>query len=68
MARCPPHGVHTTGTPKPAPVSSSVFAQTLLKEAQTLREQSPHGEEGAAMAEKLLQIYQQLRNPSLVLL
>ncbi|XP_062472865.1 Fanconi anemia core complex-associated protein 100 [Pezoporus occidentalis] len=42
--------------------------ETLLKEAQTLREQSPHGEEGAAMAEKLLQIYQQLRNPSLVLL
>lgn len=37
----------------------------LLKEAQTLRDQPPLGEEGA---EKLLNIYRQLRNPSLVLL
>ncbi|NXV81913.1 FP100 protein, partial [Atlantisia rogersi] len=42
--------------------------EMLLKEAQTLRDQPPLSEEGAATAEKLLQIYQQLRNPSLVLL
>ncbi|NXE14383.1 FP100 protein, partial [Lophotis ruficrista] len=42
--------------------------EMLLKEAQTLREQLPLGEEGAATAEKLLHIYRQLRNPSLVLL
>lgn len=43
----------------------------LLKEAQTLRDQPPLAEEGAegsATAEKLLNIYRQLRNPSLVLL
>ena len=41
----------------------------LLKEAQTLRERLPSlGEEGAETAAKLLHIYQQLRNPSLVVL
>lgn len=43
----------------------------LLKEAQTLRDKPPLGEEGAEgsdTAEKLLNIYRQLRNPSLVLL
>nr|XP_021156025.1 Fanconi anemia core complex-associated protein 100 [Columba livia] len=42
--------------------------EMLLKEAQTLREQPSLGEDGTATAEKLLHIYQQLRNPSLVLL
>lgn len=42
--------------------------QMLLKEAQTLRDQPSLGEDGTATAEKLLHIYQQLRNPSLVLL
>ncbi|KAM9371356.1 Fanconi anemia core complex-associated protein 100 [Phaethornis superciliosus] len=42
--------------------------ETLLKEAQTLRDHPPLGQEGSVTAEKLLQIYQQLRNPSLVLL
>ncbi|KAM6111109.1 LOW QUALITY PROTEIN: Fanconi anemia core complex-associated protein 100 [Pterocles gutturalis] len=42
--------------------------EMLLKEAQTLRDQLPLGEDGAAAAEKLLHIYRQLRNPSLVLL
>ncbi|RLV94611.1 hypothetical protein DV515_00013110 [Chloebia gouldiae] len=45
--------------------------EMLLKEVQTLRDQPPLGEEGAegsATAEKLLNIYRQLRNPSLVLL
>lgn len=40
----------------------------LLKEAQSLRDQLPLGEESAVTAEKLLQVYRQLRNPSLVLL
>ncbi|KAK2536761.1 Faap100 [Columba livia] len=42
--------------------------EMLLKEAQTLRDQPSLGEDGTATAEKLLHIYQQLRNPSLVLL
>ncbi|XP_054702274.1 Fanconi anemia core complex-associated protein 100 isoform X2 [Grus americana] len=42
--------------------------EMLLKEAQTLRDRPPLGEEGAATAEKLLHVYRQLRNPSLVLL
>lgn len=46
--------------------------EMLLKEAQTLRDQPPlggDGAEGSATAtEKLLNIYRQLRNPSLVLL
>ncbi|XP_071619928.1 Fanconi anemia core complex-associated protein 100 isoform X2 [Heliangelus exortis] len=42
--------------------------EMLLKEAQTLRDHPPLGQEGSVTAEKLLHIYQQLRNPSLVLL
>ncbi|XP_071881749.1 Fanconi anemia core complex-associated protein 100 isoform X2 [Anas platyrhynchos] len=42
--------------------------EMLLKEAQSLRDQLPLGEESAVTAEKLLQVYRQLRNPSLVLL
>uniref|UniRef100_A0A8B9PIZ9 FA core complex associated protein 100 n=1 Tax=Apteryx owenii TaxID=8824 RepID=A0A8B9PIZ9_APTOW len=42
--------------------------EMLLKEAQSLRDRPPPGEEGAATAEKLLHIYRQLRNPSLVVL
>lgn len=42
--------------------------QMLLKEAQTLRDQPSLGEDGTATVEKLLHVYQQLRNPSLVLL
>lgn len=50
-------------------LSSSVsLAQMLLKEAQTLRDRPPLSEEGDATAEKLLHVYRQLRNPSLVLL
>lgn len=50
-------------------LSTSIsLVQMLLKEAQTLRDRPPLGEEGAATAEKLLHIYKQLRNPSLVLL
>ncbi|XP_025892661.1 Fanconi anemia core complex-associated protein 100 [Nothoprocta perdicaria] len=41
--------------------------EMLLKEAQALRERPPRGEDGAA-AEKLLHVYRQLRNPSLVVL
>ncbi|KAM6297376.1 Fanconi anemia core complex-associated protein 100 [Aegotheles albertisi] len=40
--------------------------EMLLREAQSLRDQ--RSEEGTATAEKLLHIYRQLRNPSLVLL
>ena len=74
MLRSPPHGVHAVGTPPPQPradahLSSSIsLAQMLLKEAQTLRDRPPLGEEGAATTEKLLHVYRQLRNPSLVLL
>ncbi|NXW93868.1 FP100 protein, partial [Alopecoenas beccarii] len=42
--------------------------EMLLKEAQALRDQPSLGEDGTATAEKLLHVYQQLRNPSLVLL
>ncbi|KAM9177571.1 Fanconi anemia core complex-associated protein 100 isoform 1-T1 [Mergus octosetaceus] len=42
--------------------------EMLLKEAQSLRDRLPLGEESAVTAEKLLQVYRQLRNPSLVLL
>ncbi|KYO37092.1 Fanconi anemia core complex-associated protein 100 isoform X2 [Alligator mississippiensis] len=42
--------------------------ETLLKEAQALRDRLCLGDEASATAEKLLSIYQQLRNPSLVLL
>ncbi|KFO76328.1 Fanconi anemia-associated protein of 100 kDa, partial [Cuculus canorus] len=42
--------------------------EMLLKEAQTLRDRPPLEEEGTATAEKLLHIYRQIRNPSLVLL
>lgn len=59
--------------PPPAPRASppGPLPQMLLKEAQTLRDKPPLGEEGAEgsdTAEKLLNIYRQLRNPSLVLL
>lgn len=63
----PPVGSPTP--PRPSPPAP--LPQMLLKEAQTLRDQPPLGEEGAegsATAEKLLNIYRQLRNPSLVLL
>ncbi|NWW98302.1 FP100 protein, partial [Caloenas nicobarica] len=42
--------------------------EMLLKEVQTLRDQPSLGEDGTATAEKLLHVYRQLRNPSLVLL
>ncbi|NXE48689.1 FP100 protein, partial [Casuarius casuarius] len=42
--------------------------EMLLKEAQALRERPPLGEQDAATAEKLLHVYRQLRNPSLVVL
>ncbi|XP_035168537.1 Fanconi anemia core complex-associated protein 100 [Oxyura jamaicensis] len=42
--------------------------EMLLKEAQSLRDRLPLGEEGAVTAEKLLDVYRQLRNPSLILL
>uniref|UniRef100_A0A8B9SI68 Fanconi anemia-associated protein of 100 kDa n=1 Tax=Anas platyrhynchos TaxID=8839 RepID=A0A8B9SI68_ANAPL len=42
--------------------------EMLLKEAQSLRDQLPLGGRRAVTAEKLLQVYRQLRNPSLVLL
>ncbi|XP_062447534.1 Fanconi anemia core complex-associated protein 100 isoform X3 [Rhea pennata] len=42
--------------------------EMLLKEAQSLRDRPPPGEEGAGTAEKLLHVYRQLRNPSLVVL
>lgn len=60
--------------PQPLPVGPSLWTspslstfllQMLLKEAQSLRDHSPLTEEDT---EKLLHIYQQLRNPSLVLL
>lgn len=63
----PPRRGYTAGTPHLIPLSSSP-SQMLLKEAQTLRDRPSPGDEGPATAEKLLQIYRQLRNPSLVLL
>lgn len=59
----PPTG--PSSRPRPSPRSSSFLPQALLKEARSLRDQPPLTEEGT---EKLLHIYQQLRNPSLVLL
>lgn len=57
----PPEAFH-------APPTSPFPSQMLLKEAQSLRDRLPLGEESAVTAEKLLQVYRQLRNPSLVLL
>lgn len=69
----PPIPSLPVGTPPPArPSPPAPLPQMLLKEAQTLRDQPPlsgDGAEGSATAtEKLLNIYRQLRNPSLVLL
>lgn len=69
----PPIPSLPAGTPPPTrPSPPAPLPQMLLKEAQTLRDQPPlsgDGAEGSATAtEKLLDIYRQLRNPSLVLL
>lgn len=40
----------------------------LLKDVQSLRDRLCLGDEASATAEKLLHVYRQLRNPSLILL